>query len=83
MLQGLNIYVYIYIYIYMDFKKEYLEYKIKYLNLKNMIGGNNHLFNCDDCKPVDQDKQCYKRDINDEWDESNCDYTFRYENINE
>ena len=37
-----------------------------------MIGGNNHLFNCDDCKPVDQDKQCYKRDINDE-DESNCD----------
>ena len=73
MLQGLNIYVYIYIYIYMDFKKEYLKYKIKYLNLKNIIGGNNHLFNCDDCKPVDQDKQCYKRDINDEWDESNCD----------
>ena len=59
----------------MDFKKEYLKYKIKYLNLKNMIGGNNHLFNCDDCKPVDKDKQCYKRDINDDdvWDQSNCD----------
>ena len=57
----------------MDFKKEYLKYKIKYLNLKNMIGGDNHKFKCDNCKPEDKDKECYKKDINDEWDESNCD----------